>query len=51
VLDLELPAISGLELQRELAAKEVPPIVFITAHGDNAPVSDGIGSERASRLN
>jgi FixJ family two-component response regulator len=34
VLDLELPDISGLELQRELAATTAPPIVFITGHGD-----------------
>jgi len=34
VLDLELPDISGLELQQELAAGDAPPIVFITGHGD-----------------
>jgi FixJ family two-component response regulator len=34
VLDLELPSASGLELQRELAGTEGPPIVFITGHGD-----------------
>jgi FixJ family two-component response regulator len=34
VLDLQLPDVSGLELQRELAAGEGPPIVFITGHGD-----------------
>jgi FixJ family two-component response regulator len=34
VLDLELPDVSGLELQRELAAGDGPPIVFITGHGD-----------------
>jgi FixJ family two-component response regulator len=34
VLDLELPSASGLELQRELAASQGPPIVFITGHGD-----------------
>jgi FixJ family two-component response regulator len=34
VLDLELPSVSGLELQRELAGTEGPPIVFITGHGD-----------------
>jgi FixJ family two-component response regulator len=34
VLDLELPGISGLELQRELADRDAPPIVFITGHGD-----------------
>jgi FixJ family two-component response regulator len=34
VLDLELPGISGLELQQELADRDAPPIVFITGHGD-----------------
>ena len=34
VLDLQLPDTSGLELQRELAAGDGPPIVFITGHGD-----------------
>jgi FixJ family two-component response regulator len=34
VLDLELPGISGLELQQELAERDAPPIVFISGHGD-----------------
>jgi len=34
ILDLELPDVSGLELQQELAAGDAPPIVFITGHGD-----------------
>jgi FixJ family two-component response regulator len=34
VLDVQLPDISGLELQSELAASNAPPIVFITGHGD-----------------
>lgn len=34
ILDLELPDISGLDLQQELASREAPPIVFITGHGD-----------------
>jgi FixJ family two-component response regulator len=34
VLDLELPDVSGLDLQQELASREAPPIVFITGHGD-----------------
>jgi FixJ family two-component response regulator len=33
VLDVRLPGLSGLELQRELADLEIP-IVFITGHGD-----------------
>ena len=35
VLDVRLPGLSGLELQRELAMARVElPIIFITAHGD-----------------
>jgi two-component system response regulator FixJ len=35
VLDVRLPGMSGLELQKELAARDVElPIVFITGHGD-----------------
>ena len=34
ILDLELPDVSGLELQQELAVRDFPPIVFITGHGD-----------------
>lgn len=34
ILDLELPGITGLELQRRLGEGEHPPIVFITGHGD-----------------
>src|ERR1700738_809290 len=35
VLDVRLPALSGLDLQRELAAADFAiPIIFITGHGD-----------------
>jgi FixJ family two-component response regulator len=34
VLDIELPDVNGLDLQRELAPAPHPPIVFITGHGD-----------------
>jgi FixJ family two-component response regulator len=35
VLDVRLPELSGLELQRELGQKGSPiPIVFVTGHGD-----------------
>jgi FixJ family two-component response regulator len=35
VLDIRLPGISGLDLQRELADTNIHiPIIFITAHGD-----------------
>ena len=35
VLDVQMPGVSGLELQRELAQRGVEiPIVFLTGHGD-----------------
>ena len=35
VLDVRLPRLSGLDLQRELSGSHVPiPIIFITGHGD-----------------
>ena len=35
VLDVRLPGLSGLDFQRELAARNTPiPIIFITGHGD-----------------
>jgi len=35
VLDVRLPGLSGLDLQRELLRTEAPiPIIFITGHGD-----------------
>ena len=34
ILDLELPDINGLELQKQIAHADHPPIVFITGHGD-----------------
>ena len=34
VLDVELPDINGLEVQRRLSHGIHPPIVFITGHGD-----------------
>jgi FixJ family two-component response regulator len=34
ILDLQLPDISGLDLQRSLADRSSPPIIFISGHGD-----------------
>jgi FixJ family two-component response regulator len=35
VLDVRMPGLSGLDLQRELSKVDIPvPIIFITAHGD-----------------
>ena len=37
VLDVRLPGSSGIDLQHELAKRDVaPPIVFVTGHGDIA---------------
>ena len=35
IVDVRMPRMSGLELQRQLATAHYPmPIIFITAHGD-----------------
>ena len=34
ILDLDLPDLSGLEVQRRLAHREGPPVVFVTAGSD-----------------
>jgi len=34
VLDVTLPGLNGLELQRQLAERTEMPIIFITGHGD-----------------
>jgi FixJ family two-component response regulator len=34
VLDLDMPGMTGLELQKELSGTDAPPIVFLTGHGD-----------------
>jgi FixJ family two-component response regulator len=34
VLDLQMPEINGLDLQRQIANECCPPIIFITGHGD-----------------
>jgi FixJ family two-component response regulator len=34
ILDLDLPGMNGLELQRKIAGEDAPPIVFLTGHGD-----------------
>lgn len=34
LLDLELPHLNGLDLQKALAGQEAPPIVFLTGRGD-----------------
>src|SRR5690242_10693135 len=34
ILDVELPDINGLDLQKRIADGMHPPIIFITGHGD-----------------
>ena len=34
VLDVRLPGLDGLELQRQLGSRAAMPIIFITGHGD-----------------
>lgn len=34
ILDVELPDINGLDLQKQIAEADHPPIIFITGHGD-----------------
>jgi FixJ family two-component response regulator len=34
ILDVSLPDLSGLELQKRLASQDALPIIFITGHGD-----------------
>lgn len=36
ILDLDLPDISGLEVQSRLADSGGPPVIFVTGHGDTA---------------
>src|SRR5215471_8146384 len=34
ILDVQLPDINGLDLQKQVADGDHPPIIFITGHGD-----------------
>ena len=36
ILDIQLPGVSGLELQRRLGDTARPPVVFLTAHATDA---------------
>jgi FixJ family two-component response regulator len=44
ILDVRMPGMNGIELQRRLAAshREIP-VIFITAHGDEAARSQALG--------
>ena len=39
VLDLHLPDINGIDMQRSLVGSGAPPVIFVTAHGDAASVA------------
>jgi FixJ family two-component response regulator len=34
ILDMDMPGMTGLELQREISGTNSPPIIFLTGHGD-----------------
>jgi len=34
ILDIDMPEMSGLELQQKLATEDGPPIIFLTGYGD-----------------
>jgi FixJ family two-component response regulator len=34
ILDMDMPGMTGLELQQEISGTDAPPIIFLTAHGD-----------------
>jgi FixJ family two-component response regulator len=42
LLDVRMPAMSGLELQRRIAGKDAPSVVFITAHDDARAKSEAM---------
>jgi len=43
ILDVRLPGMTGLELQKELSARGTcPPIIFISGHGDVALASEAL---------
>ena len=37
ILDMDMPAMTGLELQKEISGIAGPPIIFLTGHGDVQP--------------
>ena len=50
VLDVQLPGLSGLDLQQELAKLDVQiPIIFITGHGD-IPMTCAGDESRSHRI-
>jgi FixJ family two-component response regulator len=52
VLDLRMPGMSGLELQRRLAAHSgAPPVIIITAHGDDEARAETLAAGAVAFLN
>ena len=52
VLDLRMPGMSGLELQRRLAAHSgAPPVIIITAHGDDEARAEALAAGAVAFLN
>jgi FixJ family two-component response regulator len=51
ILDVRLPGMNGIELQRELGAKQSQiPIIFVSAHGDGSVRDLVIGAGAAAFL-
>ena len=51
ILDVSMPGMGGLELQRRLDAESVlTPIVFITAHGDREVPAAVLGAQATALL-
>ena len=51
ILDVRMPGIGGLELQRRLAAGNIhTPIIFITAHGDQEPSAEVLTTQAIALL-
>ena len=42
ILDVRMPGMDGLELQRQMAASHHIPIIFITGHGDEGTRGRGL---------
>jgi FixJ family two-component response regulator len=52
ILDLKLPGMNGLELQRRLADEDIKiPIVFVSAHDDRASKSQALKAGATAFLN
>jgi FixJ family two-component response regulator len=52
VLDLRMPGMSGLELQRRLAGHSSgPPVIIITAHGDDEARAEALAAGAVAFLN